>query len=127
MIFDASSIFVAIRTFRPEILKNNTTSELARYEIGNALWKEVNLHKTLKFHEAERLMDVILRAIQLMNLEKPEWKESLRVSSELNLTFYDASYVQLALSKNEPLVTEDEKLRNKAKRVIDSISVSDLI
>lgn len=45
-VFDASSILASTRRLGEEIVelsKENFTSPLAYYEIGNALWKEYNL------------------------------------------------------------------------------------
>ncbi|RLI96776.1 MAG: toxin VapC, partial [Candidatus Aenigmatarchaeota archaeon] len=39
-LFDTSAIFRAIKEGKIEILAGNYTIELARYELGNAIWKE---------------------------------------------------------------------------------------
>jgi len=127
MIFDASSIFVAIRKMKPEVLRGNTTCELAKYELGNALWKEFALHSSISLGEAEKLMDTVIRAIELMNIRSPDWSDAFKLSLKLNITFYDASYLQLAINDGTSLVTEDEKLREKAEKVVDVRSVYDLI
>lgn len=126
MIFDASSIFAAIRDLKVEILRDGTTCELARYEIGNALWKEVKIHRSIGIDEAQKLMQAISRAIHLMDIRSPEWKETLKIASELEITFYDASYVQLALDIEDILITEDGKLKDRAKRVVEVKSLSDI-
>lgn len=38
----------------------------------------------------------------------------LKLAEEQGLTFYDAAYLQMALELEEPLVTEDEKLKRAA-------------
>ena len=126
MIFDASSIFAVIRDLKVEILRDGTTCELARYEIGNALWKEVKIHRSIGIDEAQKLMQAISRAIHLMDIRSPEWKETLKIASELEITFYDASYVQLALDIEDILITEDGKLKDRAKRVVEVKSLSDI-
>ncbi len=123
MIFDASSIFAAIRNSKPEVLKGNVTCRLAKYELGNALWKEVYLHKSLKFEEAKEIMEIILRAMRVMRIEEPSWTDAFRISADLNITFYDASYVQLAVANSDILVTEDKKLRRKTKGVVKTLTV----
>ena len=127
MIFDASSIFVAIRKMKPEVLRGNTTCELAKYELGNALWKGFALHGSINSDDAEKLIGTVIRAIELMNIESPDWSSAFKLSLELNITFYDASYVQLAIKSGASLVTEDKKLREKAEKVVDVRSVYDLI
>jgi len=126
MIFDASSIFTAIRDLKVEILRGNTTCELAGYEMGNALWNEVNIHRSIGIDEAEKLMQAISRVIHLMDITSPEWKETLKIASELEITFYDASYVQLALDREDILITEDKKLKDRAKKVVEVKSLSDI-
>ncbi len=41
MIFDASSINILLKKGKPEILRDTMTLDLAFYEIGNALVKEL--------------------------------------------------------------------------------------
>jgi len=49
MIIDASSIFLAVKNKKLMILKNAKSSQLVRYELGNVVWKEIYLHKTIDF------------------------------------------------------------------------------
>ncbi|MCP8316707.1 MAG: hypothetical protein H3Z51_07600 [archaeon] len=46
-ILDSSAIFRAIKENVVETLVGNYTLELARYELGNVLWKEYLLHKKI--------------------------------------------------------------------------------
>jgi len=126
MIFDASSIYTAIRDLKVEILKGNATCELARYEMGNALLKEVIIHRSIGIDEAQKLMQAISRTIRLMDIRSPEWKETLKTASELEISFYDASYVQLALDREDILITEDRKLKDRVEKVVEAKSFSDI-
>ena len=60
----------------------------------------------------------ILEIIKLENIESAEeFKEVMKLAAELKLTFYDASYLQVAKRMGIPLVTEDKELLEKAKNV----------
>ena len=52
--------------------------------------------------------------------------EVAELANRLNISFYDASYVFLAKSKNLPLVTEDKKLKSRVKGHIATLSLDDL-
>jgi hypothetical protein len=43
-LFDSSAIFRAIKENKIEFLAGNYTLELARYELGNIIWKDCVLH-----------------------------------------------------------------------------------
>ena len=53
-------------------------------------------------------------------------EEILRVAIQLELTAYDSSYVVLAMKHGLTLVTEDNKLREKAKNLVKAISLDEL-
>jgi hypothetical protein len=44
-LFDASSIFEIIKAGNLKSLVDGYTTDLARFELGNVIWKEVNLTK----------------------------------------------------------------------------------
>lgn len=123
MIFDASSIIAAVKEGKPKLLAGNRTCELAYYETGNAIWKEVKLFKSISSEEAETLMKIFLSILKLMRVEKPDYTEVIKLAYEYGVSFYDASYVQLAVQNNDILVTEDEKLRRKVKDLIKVKSI----
>ena len=60
-IFDASSIFTAIKEKRVRLLNGNYTLEIARCELGNIVWKNHVLQHTSK-EESERIIKAIKRA-----------------------------------------------------------------
>jgi predicted nucleic acid-binding protein len=53
-------------------------------------------------------------------------EEILRVAIQLELTVYNTSYVVLAMKHGLTLVTEDEKLREKAKKLVKTVSLDEL-
>ena len=126
MIFDASSIFVAVKSKKLTVLKNGVTVSLARYELGNAVWKEVFSHKTLSVDEGIKLLNVLMKAIDQLEVKEPDPTKVLETACKYGITFYDASYVQLAIDSSNALVTEDDKLRKKVSKDVKVLSVSDL-
>ena len=110
MIFDASSIFVAIKSKKLSVLKNGATTPLARYELGNAVWKEVFLHKTLSVEEGLRLLRVLMKAIDNLEVREPDIAGTLEIACKYGITFYDASYVQLAIDSSDVLVSDVSNL-----------------
>jgi predicted nucleic acid-binding protein len=119
-IFDSSSIFKAIKENKVEILADNYTLELTRYELGNILWKELTLHGRFDRDELTRLVKVIKKVLNLMEIlsVKCHEEEILAVAKKLKLTFYDASYVYHAKNKKISLTTEDKRLMAKTKQHI---------
>ena len=67
-----------------------------------------------------------MKALETMNVKNPNWNEVLKLAVKHDLTFYDASYVQLVIENFDVLVTKDKKLRKKVKEVVNVRSVFDL-
>lgn len=116
-LFDSSAIFKAVAGNVIEVLPGNYTVELATYELGNILWKERIHHRRLRGGEAEELIKLIKDALSLMKVLSVDCHEEevINVAEELELTFYDASYVYYVEKMSLTLITEDEKLMDKAK------------
>jgi predicted nucleic acid-binding protein len=114
MIFDASSIYRAIEIDCLEQLTRAKTVDLALYELGNVIRKEV-VRKQISLDEGITLVEFVSRIISLMEILKIGMSnEVLKLAVESNLSYYDASYLSASISLNEILVTEDEKLRGVA-------------
>lgn len=124
-LFDASSIFEAIVRNKVEVLAGNYTVELARFELGNVLWKR---RDCVNAEEYKRLASLVKRTLNLMEVLSIDCNEAevAELADRLNITFYDASYVFLAKSKNLSLVTEDKKLKSRVKDHIEILSLNDL-
>jgi len=56
----------------------------------------------------------------------PYEDEILSTAIELNLTAYDASYIVLAEKNSLILVTEDSKLRAKAEKLVEAVSLTQI-
>ncbi|MEM2342391.1 MAG: type II toxin-antitoxin system VapC family toxin [Candidatus Bathyarchaeia archaeon] len=127
-IFDSSSIFRAITEDKIEVLAGNYTLNLARYELGNIIWKRRMLLNDLERDEYKRLMEIIKGTLNLMEIIDINCHEAniAELAENLNLTFYDASYIFLAKSMVIPLVTEDRNIKIRAENQIKILTMEDL-
>jgi len=53
-------------------------------------------------------------------------EEVLKVAIQLEITAYDPSYIVLAMKHDLTLVTNDNKLREKAKNLVKAVSLDEL-
>ena len=114
MIYDASSIYRAIEIGAFNKLLEGKTLDLAQYELGNVVWKEVT-RKKISESEGAKLIKFISKVISLMEILKIGIKnEVLKVAVDNNLSYYDASYLYASISMKDVLVTEDKKLLDRA-------------
>ncbi|MEM3479415.1 MAG: type II toxin-antitoxin system VapC family toxin [Candidatus Bathyarchaeia archaeon] len=127
-VFDSSSIFEAIIEDKISVLAGNYTLDLARYELGNLIWKRRALVRDLKEDEYRRLMEIVKRTLNLMEVLNINCCEAsvAELAGNLNLTFYDASYIFLAKSRGVSLVTEDKNIRSRAGNYVKVLTVKDL-
>jgi len=121
-LFDACSILTIIRQLRgdaAEKLVQGSTTSLAYYEIGNALWRECFLLKRISQEETEKLLKTIYPILAEMDTsqveDEAEASAVLVLACKFNLTFYDASYLSEAVRAKKTLVTEDKKLAKATK------------
>jgi len=128
-ILDSSAIFRAIKDNLVEIISGNYTLELARYELGNILWKQYTLNKRFSKEELKNLIQLAKDVLNLMDTLEISCHEEeiLNVAEQLQLTFYDASYVYHAKQKMLPLITEDLTLINKAKPYVQASKLDNIL
>lgn len=127
-IFDTSSIFKAIQKNSVRVLINGHTLDLARYELGNLLWKKYILRGLGTRNDLSRITRVVKDALNLMVIFPIECHEEriLDLAKELKLTFYDTSYVYHAVKSDLPLVTEDADLAKKAGSKVKVLNINEL-
>jgi len=115
-LFDSSAIFKAIRTNRVDAMLGNYTIELARYELGNTIWKESTLRRRVTEEESKRLIRLVKQVLRVTEMLRTDCQEEeiLEMAEKLKLTFYDASYLFHAKDRNLTLITEDETMIKKA-------------
>jgi len=114
-LFDSSAIFRAVKENKIEFLAGNYTLELARYELGNIIWKNCVLHAKVSEQEAKMMAKTINHILDLMDLIEIAGSEDeiLDTAIKLKITFYDASYAYFAKAKDLRLITEDAQLIKK--------------
>lgn len=122
-LFDSSAIFRAIKENKIEILEGNYTLELARYELGNIIWKNYTLQSKVSKQESKMIAKTVKHMLSLMDILgiTSNEEEILDTAVQLKITFYDASYTYLAKAKDLRLITEDSRL---IKKITPSINVS---
>jgi len=128
-IFDSSAIFKAIKENLVENLAGNYTLELARYELGNAIWKQHTIRGKIDAAELRRLAILVKGTLNILNMLEIGCREEeiLTLAGKLRLTFYDAAYTYLAQEKKLPLITEDKTILNKTRSVIKALTLDAII
>jgi len=134
-VLDSSAIALILKRLGGksiEVLEESITSGVAIYELGNILWKEYALRRLIGLEEAVRKAEQIAKILEIIKLENiesaEEFKEVMKLAAELKLTFYDASYLQVAKRMGIPLVTEDKELLEKAKNVsVKALNVDEFL
>ncbi len=127
-LFDSSAIFKAIKENKIDLLIGNYTLELARYELGNILWKNYALQAKATEQEIKTLAKIVKQTLNLMeNIQINSTEEEiLETATKLNTTFYDAAYIYHAKVKELPLITEDLQLQKKTTPYINSSKLNDI-
>lgn len=127
-LFDASSIYSVVAEPRTEVLIQNYTCDLVRYELGNIFLTERLRRKTINGAQQESMLVRIKSALSFMDFltVKGYEQEVIDLAIEYNLTFYDASYAHIAKKIDATLVTEDNKLSRKISNYIKTIKVEEI-
>ncbi|MEM3692597.1 MAG: type II toxin-antitoxin system VapC family toxin [Candidatus Bathyarchaeia archaeon] len=128
-LFEASSVFKALMDNIVEALAGGYTLELARYGLGNILWKEYAIRQRAKMEEIRNLARLLKQVLSLMKTLTIDCHEEgiLDMAGDLRITFYDASYVYYAKKNGMSLVTEDQDLIEKAKPYIKALKLKDIL
>jgi predicted nucleic acid-binding protein len=101
-----------------EVVKMCVTVDLAVKEVLNTIWRDYYVRRTISLDTAMRLQQVLSSMTGINILVEPEDKYILRafeIALKTGTTVYDALYIALALEKNMPLVTLDEKQAKAAE------------
>ena len=89
---------------------------LLLHEVGNALWRIVNRLKLLKAtYVIDAYSNFLKVPIHYADLTKQDASDSLKLSLELGLTFYDVVYLNLSKKLAKMLVTADDEILRKIK------------
>ncbi|MGD6853284.1 MAG: type II toxin-antitoxin system VapC family toxin [Candidatus Bathyarchaeia archaeon] len=127
-LFDASAIFTTIKENKVEVLAGNHTLELARYELGNIIWKDHTLQAKISEQEAKNLTKTIKHTLNIMNIIEIAGSEEeiLETAIKFKITFYDASYAYFAKTKELTLITQDIRLTKKISSKINTSTIDDI-
>jgi len=126
-LFDSSAIINLCGERKIDPLLEGKTLSLAFYEVGNAVWRQVHVHKSITREEGDIVLDSLMEVVRRMEkieIEKP--LEILRIAVEENLTYYDASYLQAAIEKDLTLITDDKKLYVAGKKYIETLKSDEI-
>lgn len=126
LLFDASALLNTMRLYRHEaykMLKGNLTLSLTKYEIGNVLWKETLLLKRLSIEEALEATSLLDKVLKIMVIVDPQNSSlTLKLAYNLQITYYDASYIAASAENNAKLITDDIRLAKKIQENTDTIN-----
>jgi len=127
-LFDSSAIFKAIKENKIDFLIGNHTLELARYELGNIIWKNYSLQAKATDQEIKKLAKIIKQTLNLMEITQINCTEEeiLETATKLKITFYDASYTYHAKAKELALITEDLQLLKKITPYTKASKLNDI-
>ena len=121
-LFDTSAIINLCNQKEYKHLEQGSTLSLTYYELGNVLWKQVNLQRIFSLDEGVTVLIALTNMLSRMHIiESPRAVSTLRLATQHNLTFYDAAFLDTAIRYNFSLVTDDKKLGQVAK---DYVSVT---
>jgi len=127
-LFDSSSLVNLVKKGIVKPFVEGVTLDLAIYESINAVWKEYVLLKRIDEETALRLVSIISRVFEVMEVTSMSGLESevFKLASKENLTVYDASYLYVSVGRKLTLVTDDWKLRSIASKYTRVLASGDL-
>ena len=126
-LFDSSSIINLCSERKIERLLEGYTLNLAFYELGNAIWKQVHLHKALTQEEGGEALAALTEVHgQMRELHIEDAPSILNIAVEEGLTYYDASYIHAAKKNDAVLVTDDRKLHTAASKYVETTTSEEL-
>lgn len=119
MILDASSLYLLLKSGDLRSLRNAETLDLAFYEIGNSMLKELRrkLITPESFARALNVLGLIGETMVVRKFGELDARRVTDLAQSVGLTFYDASYLTLADMSKETLATNDRELSEAARRL----------
>lgn len=126
-LLDASAIFNLFQAGEFDVIVDSSTISLARYEVGNILWKNYKIRGKISKDESMKLGTVIFETLDSIEQIVPSANSTLKLSIDMGLTFYDSSYLVAAIEGNYELVTDDDKLYSVAQKMVNVQRSQDLI
>ena len=133
LLLDANSIMLLTRSgWAPAEDDAVSTAGIAAYELGNAVWKELNIFHKLTTDDARLLLTVFHETLLRLRVEPQaglvERIEILDNADRYGLSYYDSCYLTAAAGLGATLVTEDKGLKRSAEeRGIPVASAKDIL
>ncbi|MGQ4891218.1 MAG: type II toxin-antitoxin system VapC family toxin [Candidatus Njordarchaeia archaeon] len=120
-LLDASAIINLLAKKEFTRVVEGAVIDLTMYELGNIVWKWVKRGKADKSVAGDILSDIM----KLVGKAKcysvhNSYLNILDIALENDLTFYDASYLHLAIQHNLKLITSDKKLYEVARKLLSN-------
>jgi predicted nucleic acid-binding protein len=126
-VLDSSAIYKIISINRLSLLSDQYTSSLAFFELGNIIWKSSILAHIYSQKEALELLSACEMALDKMRVGYSDFDKIYKIAAHHHISFYDASYVCLALDFKSSLITLDDKLAQKVSSIVDILSFEQFI
>ncbi len=101
-------------------LTRTISLDMAVKEFYNAVWKAVLVRKSLSVDEASRVIELFRKYLSgnmVLENELDYIDQGFQIALKEGITVYDALYISLALEKNAPLASLDNKQRRVAERL----------
>ena len=127
MVLDSSAIYKVISINRLGLLSDQYTSSLAFFELGNIIWKNSVLAHIYSQKEALELLNACEMALDKMRVGYSDIDKIYKIATHHHISFYDASYVCLAIDFKLSLVTLDIKLSQKISSMVDILSFDQFV
>ena len=106
----AESLLDDARTEKIELF----TPEIAKYEIGNVIL----IGKKLSLTQAKEALEFFFSLpINFISQTQDIAESTYKIGQELNITYYDASFLSLAEELGTPLVSDNVKHHGRSKNV----------
>ena len=86
---------------------------LFRYELANVV---LSKSRSIKIKDQDFILEHLSQLPINVDFEEPAYSELHRIGTSMELSAYDAAYLELASRLNLPLATYDKKLASAARR-----------
>ncbi|RLE58858.1 MAG: VapC toxin family PIN domain ribonuclease [Thermoprotei archaeon] len=89
-------------------------------EVANVIWRTAYLRRLISMDEARMAYNLLRKMVGKNVLLEPELDyldKALEIALSWGITVYDALYLALALEKNLPILSLDDKQRRVAKNL----------
>ncbi|MEM1732199.1 MAG: type II toxin-antitoxin system VapC family toxin [Desulfurococcaceae archaeon] len=127
-LYDASAILNLVKRGELRVFLGGHTLDLAIYEVANAVWKECYLLGKIKIETAYKVIELISGIFNVLNLHSVKGfeKEVMDIAVKEGVTFYDASYMYIAMRNKLTLVTDDRKLMSAARKYVNVTTTNEI-